>query len=145
MAGVQHIVLAFIAVGETQQAVFFADGEYPVPPAGDDFVGVTLMADIPDDLVCRGIENPVQGQGQVDNPQVGRQVPAVARDHLDQQFRDLRGQLRQFFQAQFLDIGRGKDFFKQRHYWLRNNIFSKRSRKGGKSIFSSRIRASASR
>ena len=85
MTGVQNIVFTFIAVGKTQQAVFFADGEYPVAAAGDDLVGIALVADIPDDLVSRGIENPVQGQGQVDNPQVGRQVPAVARNHLDQQ------------------------------------------------------------
>ncbi len=117
--GVQDVVLALGAVGETEQAALFADGKYPFPAAGDDLVGIALVADVPDDLVQRRVEDPMQGQGQVHGPQVGRQVPAVLRDHLHQQFPDLLRQGGQFLQAQFLDVGRGMDRFQQRHYWLR--------------------------
>ncbi len=42
--------------------------------AGDQLMGIALMADIPDQFIDRGIENVVQGQGQFDHPETGTKM-----------------------------------------------------------------------
>jgi hypothetical protein len=44
--------------------------------AGQDLVGVGLVADVPDQPVVRRVEDVMQGDGQFDRAEVGRQVAA---------------------------------------------------------------------
>ena len=48
------------------------------PAAGEDFVGIGLVADIPDHLVFGGVEDIMDGNGEVDRAQAGRQMAAGA-------------------------------------------------------------------
>ena len=51
--------------------------------AGQQLVGVSLVPDIPDDLVLRGIEHPVQSDRQFDHAKRARQMAAVGGDNID--------------------------------------------------------------
>ena len=83
----------------------------PQPPFGpeglaaprDDLVGVGLVADVPDDLVLRGVENVMQGRGQLHGPEARSQVARIDRTFVDDvtpQLVAVGGQLlrREFFQ-----------------------------------------------
>ena len=50
---------------------------------GQNFVRITLMTDIPNQLVHRGVENSVQRYGQLDHTQRGSQMPPGFGNHLD--------------------------------------------------------------
>ena len=45
--------------------------------------GIGLVADIPDELILRGIEGDMQRQRQLDGAQVRREMAAAQRDRLD--------------------------------------------------------------
>lgn len=51
-------------------------------PAGDDFVGVTLMADVPDEVVFFHVEDVVEGEGYFDDSEGRTEVAAVSGDGL---------------------------------------------------------------
>ena len=42
------------------------------------------MADVPDDLIFRGVEHAVQRQGQLDHAQIGAEMAAVLGTRVDQ-------------------------------------------------------------
>ena len=70
-------------------------------------MGVGLVPDVPDDLVLGGIKDPVQGDGQLHDPEARREVPAVGGADLDDPGAQLAGQLFQFLQGEPLQLGRG--------------------------------------
>jgi hypothetical protein len=57
-------------------------------------VRVTLVAHVPDELVPRRVENIVQGDGQLDDAETGREVPADAADDIDHAVTDVLRELR---------------------------------------------------
>jgi hypothetical protein len=81
--------------------------------AGEDLVRVGLVADVPDQAVFRRVEDVVQGDGQLDRAEVGRQVAAGLGDRFDQEGAQLVGQLRQLLAVQAAQVGRAVDGFKQ--------------------------------
>jgi hypothetical protein len=48
-------------------------------------VRIGLVADVPEDLVARGVEQAVQRDGQLAGAEVGAEVPADLADHVDDQ------------------------------------------------------------
>ena len=58
-------------------------------------MNVSLMADIKQEVVFRCVEDIVQSDGQLDNPEVGTKVPPGSGEHRDQLLANLDGQ---FFQ-----------------------------------------------
>ena len=52
MAGTHDVVLGFGDRTERREAVVLADGRELVAAAGEDLVGVGLVADVPEDLVA---------------------------------------------------------------------------------------------
>src|SRR5208282_776049 len=66
-----------------------------LPASGEQFMDVRLMADIKQKVVFRCVEDIVQGDGQLDNTQVGTKVAPGSREHRDQLLANLAGQ---FFQ-----------------------------------------------
>src|SRR5262249_33019768 len=77
----------------------------PIPAPGQDLVRVGLVADVPDNLVPRGVENLVEGQGELDHPETRPQMPADAGDYLDDVFPDFPGQLLELLEVQGFDVG----------------------------------------
>ena len=61
-------------------------------PAGDHLVDVRLVAGVPEDPVVRRVEDPVQGQGQLDDAEVRTEVAPGARHRGDEELADLLGQ-----------------------------------------------------
>ncbi len=107
--GVVDVVGAFVAVREAQDAAALAQAAEEIAPSGDDLVGVGLVPDVPDDLVGGGVEDPVQGQGDLDDAQVGGQMPAVLGDHIQDHGPDLGGQARQLVGRKLAQILRPVD------------------------------------
>src|SRR3954471_19235475 len=64
-------------------------------PTSQQLVHVGLVAGVPQQDVARRRENPVQGDGELDDTEVGPEVPAGSRDRGDQELADLPRQGRQ--------------------------------------------------
>src|SRR5450755_4526342 len=76
---------------------------------------VRLVAGIKQDPVDRRVEDPVQGDGQLNDAQVRPEVTAVDRYRLDEEITDLRRKLRQLVRAHFPEIPRTRDGLQQCH------------------------------
>ncbi len=61
--------------------------------SGDDLVHVRLVAGVPDDRIGRRVEDPVQGQRQLDGAEVRAEVPGVVGHRRHDEVPDLAGQL----------------------------------------------------
>ena len=72
----EGVVLAFLPAGKARETATLAQGTDLLAPAGQDLVRIALMADIPDQLIPRRIEQVVQGDGQFDNAEAGTQMSA---------------------------------------------------------------------
>jgi hypothetical protein len=81
-----------------------SDGVKPASSTRYQFVGIRLMADIPNDQVLWGIKYVVQSQGQFHRSQIRRQMTAVAGNSTDNFISDLLSQLVKFFDGQRLEI-----------------------------------------
>ena len=75
------------------QSVALPQGREPVLPAGQDLVHVALVAGVEDHRIARGLEDPVQRDGQLDHAEVRSEVAAGLAHVLDQEAPDLLGQL----------------------------------------------------
>ena len=104
MGGTEGIIGAFRAFGEAAEAALGAQGADAVAAAGEDFVGIALMADVPDDLVARGIEDGVQGDGEFNDAKTGAKVAAGHRDGRDGFGAEFIGQLAQVAVGQGFEI-----------------------------------------
>ena len=62
------VVLAFAALGKPTDALVLAVGVEPLATSGQNLVAVGLVPHVPHDLVFRGVEGVVQGDGQFDHP-----------------------------------------------------------------------------
>ncbi len=78
MRRAERIVFALAALGEAVQPALLADGADAVAAAGQDLMGIGLMADIPDQPVGRGVENVMKRDGQLDDAEACAQMAADA-------------------------------------------------------------------
>jgi hypothetical protein len=78
-------------------------GELTGPPRHD-LVDVRLVPDVPQQPVARGVEDPVQRQGQFHDAEVGPQMASRGRDMADQEVADLPSQPDQLWMAQTVPI-----------------------------------------
>ena len=95
MRRAEGVVFALGALGEAGQAAALAQGADPVAPAGKDLVRVGLMPHIPDQPIPWGIEDMVQRDRQLDDPQAGPEVPAGDGYSVDRLGAQFIGQLSQ--------------------------------------------------
>ena len=91
-------------------------------PSGEKFVGIGLVADIPDQPVAGGVEYIVQGQGQLDNTETGRQVASGFSDGADDGFTEFPGENFQFGQLEPAQVGGRVDDVQQSEPLLRLSI-----------------------
>jgi hypothetical protein len=76
------------------------------PAAGEQLVDVALVGDVEDELVFRGGEDAVQGDGQLDHAEVGADVAAVDGGDLEDLLADLLRRVGQLFRGECLEVVR---------------------------------------
>ena len=69
MRRTERVIFALATFGETAQAAALAKGADAVAPPGKDFVRITLMHYIKDQLVARGVKNGVDRHCQFNDAQ----------------------------------------------------------------------------
>jgi hypothetical protein len=113
VAAVEDVVLALRSPGEAADAVDLTERSEAVEPAGQQLVGVGLVAGVPDDPVARRVEDPVQGDRQLDDAERLAEVAAGLRDGRDDGLPDLGGEGRELTLGQAAQVARavqaGKD------------------------------------
>ncbi len=102
----EDVVGALLAPREAADPAASAQRVEPLAPSRDDLVGVGLMAHVPDDLVPGGVEDVVQGEGELHGAQRRGEVAAVAGTGLDDDPADLLREDFELVRAEPLDVGR---------------------------------------
>ena len=93
VAGAHDVVLGLGDRAERREAAVLADRLEPVAAAGQDLVRVGLVADVPEDLVARRVEQAVQRDRELAGAEVGAEVAADLADRVDDQLADLLREL----------------------------------------------------
>ena len=93
MGGAEGVVFALGALGEAAEAPRLAQRADAVAAAGEDLVRIGLMADVPDQLVARRVEDVVQRHRQLDHAQPGAEMTAGDRHRRNRLLTQLVGQL----------------------------------------------------
>ena len=81
--------------------------------SGQDLVGIGLVANIPDDLIIRCIENIMDGDSQFNGSKTGTQVARIGGDDIEDKLADLIAKFRQLVSIQFFKIRRILNRIKQ--------------------------------
>ena len=76
MTGAVRVVFAFVSFGKSGQTAILANSTHPIASAGKDFVPISLVGDIPDNLILRQVKDIVECNRQFDSAQTGGQMPA---------------------------------------------------------------------
>ncbi len=100
---------------EGREATVLADRREAVAAAGEDLVRVGLVADVPEDLVARGIEQRVQGDGELAGAEVGAEVAADLADGVDDVLPDLLSELLELLVGEALEVLGSVDRLQQAH------------------------------
>ena len=95
MRRAERVVLAFGALGEAGQASALAQGPDPIAAAGQDLVRIGLVPHIPHQPVPRSVENMMQSDRQLHDPQPSPKVPAGDCNRIDRFGAQLVGHLPQ--------------------------------------------------
>src|SRR5207248_9843657 len=99
--------------------------------AGDHLVDVGLVAGVPHDRVLRTVEHAMQGKGQLDHAQVGREMAAGPGDLLDEERSHLDRELRELLLVQALQVGGRVDPGQQAHVWFNARLCPRVPPSGG--------------
>ena len=93
---------------------------------GEELVGVGLVTGVPDDPVRRRVEEPVEGDRDLDDAEARAEVAAGLRDGRDDRVPDLRGERLELRLGQPAEVGRAGEAGEERvgheagrHSWLR--------------------------
>lgn len=89
-----------VDAGETAETAISAYGWEEVATTCDNFVGVGLVADIPDEFVVGSIEDVVEGEGEFDSAKGGGEMAGVECEGMD----DVVTQ----FETELLEVGDGE-------------------------------------
>ena len=89
VTGNKGIMLAFVGVRETGNAIQLPQLGKALAAAGQQFVGIALMAYIKHDLVRGRGQHPVQSHRQLHSTEVGCQMAACLGYIIQQKFTDL--------------------------------------------------------
>jgi len=87
------IHIALLRIRETARSMRLTKILQQTLPARNNLVGVTLMPNVPQQLIPPEIEHVVKRKRQLDNPQIARQMTAVPADRLDDELAYLSRQI----------------------------------------------------
>ena len=93
VAAVEDVMARLAPAREPPDAVDLAERPEPVEAAGQQLVGVRLVPGVPHDPVTGRLEQAMERQGQLDDPEGRAQVTAGVGDCPDDRFADFRGEL----------------------------------------------------
>ena len=96
--GVERALTPF---GKAAESLVDALGVKRLSAFRQDFVTVGLVPHIPDNLIFRGVEDVMQGDGQLDHAQAGAKMPALFADHIHNELAQLFAHLRQVLHPEF--------------------------------------------
>ncbi|MNF58079.1 hypothetical protein D3C84_396250 [compost metagenome] len=102
----QHVILALVAPGEGVQAVFLANGVNAFAPAGQDLVGIGLVAHVPHQPIEGGVVDVMQRHRQLDGAETGGEVAAGAAHRAQQVLAQLVAQHGQPLEGQGSQLDR---------------------------------------
>ena len=109
MPHTEIVVFRLAAFRETGQSAVLAHRVHAVFTAGQDFMRIALMADIPHQMVFRRVVNIMQGNGEFDRAQVAGEMAAGSRYRFEQEGAQFGTQLRQFGLIQQAQVSRQID------------------------------------
>ena len=92
MADAKGVVLTFGAAREGRNAVLLAQRRHFIATAGEYFVRIRLMTHVPHQPVIRGVEDVVQRDGQLNDPQACTKMSACLADGIEQFLAQFIGQ-----------------------------------------------------
>src|SRR5207244_7712664 len=76
VAAVEHVVLGLAPTREPADSAELAKGSEPLEPAGQELVGVGLVTGVPADPVTRRLEQPMERDRQLDDPEAASEMTA---------------------------------------------------------------------
>src|SRR6185437_2723866 len=104
VAGAHDVVVGLGDRAERREPFVLADRRERVAAAGEDLVRVGLVADVPEDLVARGVQQRVQRDGQLAGAEVGAEVPADLTDRVDDVLAHLLGERRELLVGELVQV-----------------------------------------
>ncbi len=113
MAGAHDVVLGLEDRAERRQPVVLADRRQALAAAGEDLVGVGLVADVPEDLVAGRVEQAVERDGELAGAEVGAEMAADLADRVDDVFAHLLRDLGQLLLVEIVQVGGTIDSLQQ--------------------------------
>ena len=126
MAGHEQVEGALGGVGIPHQAALGPDRVQAVGPAGDQLVGIDLVAGVPDQAVGPEVERQVQGQAELDDAEVAGEVRGSMVDDADQLVAHLGGEVFEVLLGERLQVARRLD--PSQHRAVHQRSLSSRSR-----------------
>src|SRR5690349_13448042 len=116
MRGAKRVVVALGPLGEPGQPAAGPQRADAVAAAGQYFVGVSLMADIPDQAVSRGVEHIVQCGGQLNDAKPRAEMSAGDRNGGYRLLAQLVGDLTNLVYLEPAQIVRSADGVEKRRF-----------------------------
>jgi hypothetical protein len=105
VAAVEHVVRRLRAAWEAADAIERAQRPEAVEAAGQQLVRVGLVSGVPHDAVARRLEQPVQGDGELDDAERRAEMAAGLGDGRDDRLADLGGELDELRLGQPAQLG----------------------------------------
>lgn len=124
MRRAEAVILTLGPLGEPRKTAALPQGSDAVAPAGEDFVRIRLMSDVPDQPVPRGVENRMQRDGQFDHAEARAEMPSGYRDRADRLGAEFIRNLTELVVRQFSQVigsrecvQKGGRRIRRSHYW----------------------------
>ena len=136
MSSAERIILTLGPFQEPAQSPVLSDRAQPFLPPGEYFVRIRLVADVPDELVVRGVEDVVQRYSQLDGAEPCAQVSPGLRDGLDQELANVRAEDFELRRREFPDVRRDGHPVKTRIPLIRHSFSSKSEKLPSASLLS---------
>jgi hypothetical protein len=93
VAGHEQVEWAFLGIGIAHEAAARADRIKTLETAGDELVGINLMAGVPNQAVFSEIERQVQGKAQLNDAEVAGEMRGPDAEDPNQLVAHLLGEL----------------------------------------------------
>ncbi len=109
VAGAEGVVRAFGALEEAGDALLLPERLHPRVAPGQELVRIALVPHVPDQLVLRRLEDVVQCDRQLDDPEAGADVAAGSRADVDHPGAEVGGEDAQLVARERPKVGGGID------------------------------------